>query len=238
MKMKQVTVCFDRRKKVKIQGKGLVEIKIYINRDQKKYIKVAEIAEQDWPAYSASAELQKLVEHYEGVLAAMRMVNKAMTLANLNESLGLEPVEKKDVRPSHEKTRSFIDFFHDELDAEKIEPATRKAREVVYRSILDFGKFKKFEDLTPRNILEYHKWLQHQVDRRATSMVTSIVTHTSLSLFLLDRPRNAALFQRMKSISCAAFSFAARKRKPVTCSSSPASLVLPTVMLRLSTLER
>ena len=168
MKKKQVTVVFDRLKRVKKNGKGLVEIKIYINRDQKKFIQVAEITEQEWPDYSESLELKQRVVYYESVLRAIETLNKPMTLDTVNESLGIESLKKKEL--PYERSQSFIAFFHDELDAEKIDLRTRKAREVVYRSLIAFGKIKKFADLTPANILEYHKWLQQGGQRTTTTL--------------------------------------------------------------------
>ena len=170
MKTSHVTVLFDRLKRVPKMGIGTVEIKIYLSRNERKYFKVAEIEASEWPTFSQSATLKQQISKYEALISSMEIMGKPMTLSSLNEFLGLNPEEKKEeksvsqTKKSREST-SFIDFFHDELESEKVEILTRRAREVVFRSVVDFGRLNSFKDLTPANILNYDKWLRADNER-------------------------------------------------------------------------
>ena len=168
-----VKVVFDRRKTLKKKGHGLVEIQIYASRDCRKYIPLEELTAAEWAKYSVSVTLQAKVDYYNSIVQAMYTLGDPITLESLNKRLGIEPVKSQtEVEAEKAKTsrNGFIDFFHDELASEKIDLSTRKAREVVFRSLLDFGRIKSFRDLIPANILEYHKWLNADGTRTATTL--------------------------------------------------------------------
>ena len=170
MKKNRVSVIFDRLKRVSKTGRGTVEIKIYLSRNERKFFRVADIEAAEWPAFSQSAALKQQITKYEAIISSMEVLGKPMTLDSLNEFLGTGSSGKPDTQPvsqkkTERKSSSFIDFFHDELACEKIDLLTRRAREVVYRSIIDFGRIKHFRDLTPAMILDYDKWLRADNNR-------------------------------------------------------------------------
>ena len=80
------------------------------------------------------------------MLTAIEYLGKPLTLESLNEALGLEDKKSKAAIEAEKKAEadkakgSFILFFYDELAAERIERRTRQAREVVYNSLLSFGR--------------------------------------------------------------------------------------------------
>ena len=165
----RVIVIYDRRKKVCRVGRGDVEVRIHLGNDVYKFIKIGEITPEEWAGYPDRADVKSKVNSYEETLQAMEKLGIALNLENFNKSLGLEtpkpaaPSSSSQISVSEDSTvtkKSFITFFYDELLAERIELRTRQAREVVYNSLLAYGRIKTFEDLTPKNILEYHKWLK------------------------------------------------------------------------------
>ena len=161
MKKSRVDVIYDKRKRVAKCGKGLAEIRIYLPGGVRKYIPLDVITPEEWAFYPSRRDVKQKVEEYENVISAMLVLGKPLTLLSLNEALGIEPEEEnKDDFAKIPPKNTFIGFFYDELASEKIEYRTRQAREVVYNSLLSFGRIEKFEDLTPANILEYHKWLK------------------------------------------------------------------------------
>lgn len=176
MKQSHVDVIYDRRKRVAKYGKGLAEYRLYLARGVRKYIPIADITPQEWEHFTESYVIQEQLTKYDHMLSALEYLGKPLTLDTLNEALGIEEKKtkakveaEKKVAEANEKG-SFILFFYDELAAERIERRTRQAREVVYNSLLSFGRIKMFEDLTPANILEYHKWLQKDGTRKATTL--------------------------------------------------------------------
>lgn len=176
MKKSHVDVIFDRRKKVAKCGKGLAEFRLYLNREVRKYIPIAEITPAQWKHFSESFVLQEQLAKYEQVLSALEYLGKPLTLESLNEALGIEEKKSESELQKEEKeeksnlNNSFLLFFYDQLSSERIERRTLQARQVVYNSLLSFGQIKRFEDLTPANILEYHKWLQKDGNRKATTL--------------------------------------------------------------------
>lgn len=159
MKRNRVDVVYDRKQKVTKRGIGDVEIRIYLNHNERKFIKIDEIKPEQWIGYQNRPQVLSQIKRYENVLTSMETIGIPLTLENLNKSLGIQPnVPTPEAKP--ESSKSFITFFYDELLAEHIEHRTRQAREVVYNSLLAYGRIKSFEDLTPKNILEYHKWLK------------------------------------------------------------------------------
>lgn len=176
MKKSHVDVIFDRRKKVAKCGTGLAEYRLYLARGVRKYIPIAEITPKEWEHFAESYVIQEQLKEYDRMLTAIEYLGKPLTLESLNEALGLEDKKSKAAIEAEKKAEavkekgSFILFFYDELAAERIERRTRQAREVVYNSLLSFGRIKRFEDLTPANILEYHKWLQKDGSRKETTL--------------------------------------------------------------------
>lgn len=162
MKKSHVDVIFDRRKKVAKCGTGLAEYRLYLARGVRKCIPIAEITPKEWEHFAESYVIQEQLKEYDRMLTAIEYLGKPLTLESLNEALGLEDKKSKAAIEAEKKAEadkakgSFILFFYDELAAERIERRTRQAREVVYNSLLSFGRIKTFEDLT------FLKHIHHQ----------------------------------------------------------------------------
>jgi len=176
MRTSHVDVIFDKRKRVAKCGKGLAEYRLYLADGVRKYIPIAEITPSEWEHFTESFVIQEQISKYEQMLSAMEYMGKPLTLDNVNEVLGVETRKTKAEKQKEEREKkaksknSFILFFYDQLAAEKIQRRTVQAREVVYKSLLAFGRIKNFEDLTPANILDYHNWLQKDGKRKATTL--------------------------------------------------------------------
>lgn len=170
MKKSRVAVIFDRKKKVAETGKGIVELRIYLNHKECKFVTMGEITPNEWKGYTELPSVQAEVSRYESLVQAMLTLGTPLTIANLNKLLCKESAKKDEESVAIDKPNSFLSFMYDELHAEHIEPRTIQAREVMYRSVLAFGRLKKFEDLTPANILEFHKWLQKDGKRKTTTL--------------------------------------------------------------------
>ena len=165
-----VKVVFDRRKTIEKKGCGLVELHIYASRDCRKYLPLNEMTQEEWAAFSVSPALQTQVDYYNNIVQAMYTLGDPITLESLNKRLGIdnpapEVVAKETAKQKRAKATAFIDFFHDELASERIDIRTRRARNVVFNSLLSYGQIKSFEDLTPANILDYDKWLRADHER-------------------------------------------------------------------------
>lgn len=170
MKKSHVDVIYDRKKKVAKTGKGLVELRIYLNHKERKHISLAEIRPDEWEDFKSQPSVQAEILRYQSIIEAMLALGTPLTIENFNKSIGKDSSKKMKEELTTSKPGTFIAFMYDELHTEHIERRTTQAREVVYRSLLAFGHIKKFDDLTPANILEYHKWLQKDGNRKATTL--------------------------------------------------------------------
>ena len=117
--------------------------------------------------YATQKKLQEKVSFYEAILKLMQSVGIPLTVTNFDNYMAnptFKPQETQEADKNAEEgpkePTNFISFFYDELAAEKIDLSTRKQRIVVYKSLLAYGRIKEFADLTPKNILNYHKWLK------------------------------------------------------------------------------
>ena len=170
MKKNHVDVIFDRKKRVAKTGKGFVELRIYLNHKERKHISLGEITPNEWKGYVNKPSVQSEVLRYESIIQAMLTLGTPLTIENLNKLLGKEEGKQKEEPIQNHSRNGFIAFMYDELQSEHIERRTLQARQVVYRSLLAFGKIKAFNDLTPANILDYHNWLQKDGKRKATTL--------------------------------------------------------------------
>ena len=72
MKKSRVAVIFDRKKKVAETGKGIVELRIYLNHKECKFITVGEITPAVWDeGYASSPSVIAKIEKYESIIQAM-----------------------------------------------------------------------------------------------------------------------------------------------------------------------
>ena len=146
MRKSRVDVIYDKRKKVAKCGTGMAEFRLYLTRGVRKYIPIAEITPAQWEHFTDSIVLQEQLEKYDQILSTIEFLGKPLTYETLNEALGIEEKDgleavKQDVKEQiTSREGSFILFFFDDLTSERIEPRTRQAREVVYNSLLAYGR--------------------------------------------------------------------------------------------------
>lgn len=166
---KSVKLVFDRKKKPTKDGLVTVEIQLCVSRDCRKYISLGATratTPEERATYTAREDVQEHLQKYVNVLEAMHMLGEEMTTANLNAHLGITPKEhltkKETAIPFN---GNFIDFMHDSIMSERIEESTRKVRIVTLDSLVEFGKIRKFQDLTAENIRAYDAWLREDGTR-------------------------------------------------------------------------
>ena len=106
MKKQNVTVVFDRKKRLESTGEGKVELHIYLKRDQRKYITLKTCNAISWRRYQKSEELKSEIRLYEQVIELMMKKGEEMTLENLNRNLGID-----DKRREEKSNDCFSHFF-------------------------------------------------------------------------------------------------------------------------------
>lgn len=162
MYKKNVTVIFDRLGAVKKTGRGKVEIRVYLDRNVRKYIVVGETTKTGWNSYQNSKELQLQVEKYDEIVRAMRTLGEDMTIENFNAYLEDEQAKKENKKPLQ---RNFIEFMREEIRREKLREGTLRHKKLVIETLESYGKIRTFADLTPANIRAFDRWLHDTGER-------------------------------------------------------------------------
>ena len=163
MEKKNVSVIFDRKGVAVEKGRGKVEIRIYLDRNVRKYIVVGECSVNGFKSYQKSPDLIRQVERYEEIVKAMKLLGEDLTIDNFNAYIQ----EEEDRRSDEEKRLdySFIEFMREEIKHEKLRPNTLRHKLHVIETLEDYGKIKTLRDLTPANIRAFDKWLHDTGDR-------------------------------------------------------------------------
>ena len=162
MYKKNVTVIFDRLGAVKKTGRGKVEIRVYLDRNVRKYIVVGETTKTGWLSYQNSKELQLQVEKYDEIVRAMKTLGEDMTIENFNAYLEDEQAKKESKKPLQ---RNFIEFMREEVRREKLRDGTLRHKKLVIETLECYGKIRTLADLTPANIRAFDRWLHDTGER-------------------------------------------------------------------------
>lgn len=161
MLKRNVSVIFDRRKTVEKTGKGTVEIRIYLDRGQIKYVTVGKTTPKGWKTYQNSKEIALQMDKYEEIITAMKVLGEDMTLENFHHHLEGELNQTK----TCDMNRNFIKYIKDELKKEDLRDGTYRHKVHVIETLECYGKIKTFGDLTPKNIKAFDRWLEDTGER-------------------------------------------------------------------------
>jgi integrase len=182
MKTTFVSVIYDRKKRVNATGEGKVEFYIHFSRYEKKYVTIKTCNPIEWRKYQKSDELRLELATYHQVAQKMYDSGEEMTVANLNNHLGIAPSNPK--RKEMEKRLSskdgFITFMYDEIKKEKIAEGTKARKRVAIEAVLRFGRLSSFSQLTPENVKDFDDFLQHESSR---TLVTINNYHKTLRMY-------------------------------------------------------
>lgn len=162
MATKNVSIIFDRQKKAIKNGRGKVEIRVYLSANVRKYIVVGETTKAGFKSFQNNLDIISQIEQYEEIVRAMKLLGEDMTIDNFNYHVNGETEQNEVSNPSK---RSFVEFIESELKREKLREGTMKHKKTVVESLQTFGKIKTFADLTPTNIRAYDGWLRDTGDR-------------------------------------------------------------------------
>lgn len=167
MSAENVSVVFDRRKKVESTGQGMLEIRVYLGKRVRRYYSIGKFSPRQWKKVAMSAEVVNRVRDFQKILTAMEVMGETMTIDNFNKHVeDLDASEVSEYTKDNEfngidQNQSFIDYMQHCVDGEELAHGTRKQKQVVIESLKVYGKIKTFADLTPKNILDYDQWLHN-----------------------------------------------------------------------------
>ena len=163
MEKQFVDVIYDRRKLAAKRGKGYVEVRVYLGRNERKYFPMGMASPDEWETLAASEEVTQLLRKCKKIVTAMDVLDEEMTMDNFNlHFYGEEVMQKKEEEKAKEldnSKKSFLTYMELALDAEDLREGTRKHKICAIETVRTFGKLNTYGDLTPKNIIAFDNWL-------------------------------------------------------------------------------
>lgn len=206
-----VNVKFDRRNRLKNGKKGDVELEIYLTRECRKFIRITSVTKAEWATYQHSKEFLAEKLRIEGICRAMIVLNEELTVENLNRHLGIEPKKEKVEMSEEEFERhkliasktSFLDFFEMEYKKHEYAASTLRRKKVMIDALKEFGKIKRFEDLTVNNIKKFDEWLDNGRERTTVTnyhkQVHMYILRAKKQKFITEDPYESCEFEKGKN---------------------------------------
>ena len=172
MKTTFVSVVYDRKKRVNATGEGKVELYIHFSRREKKYVTIKTCNPIAWRKYQVSDELRLELAMYHQVAQKMFDSGEEMTIANLNNHLGIAPSnpKRKEMDKRLSSKDGFISFMKEEIEKEKIAKGTKARKLVTIDAVIRYGRLSSFSQLTPENVRDFDDFLQHESSRTLVTL--------------------------------------------------------------------
>ena len=163
MEKQFVDVIYDRRKLAAKRGKGYVEVRVYLGRNERKYFPMGQAAPDEWEDLAASDEVQRLLRKCKKIVTAMDVFEEDMTMDVFNTHFyGEDAMQKKEEekeKKSDCSKKNFITYMELALAKEDLREGTRKHKQCVIDAVRTFGKLNLYGDLTAKRIIEFDNWL-------------------------------------------------------------------------------
>ncbi len=167
MKKSMVSVVFDRRKRIDVTGEGRVEILIYLNRTERKYIGVKNCTLPAWKKFQKSIELKMEMQMYQKILDSMISKGEDLTLTNLNSHLGIESAKSEEAEKKKMllSPTGFIDYMREHVSKENLAGKSLARKRVTMSAMERFGRLLSFSDLTDKNVKAFDDFLREEAPR-------------------------------------------------------------------------
>lgn len=112
MEKQFVDVIYDRRKLAAKRGKGYVEVRVYLGRNERKYFPMGMASPDEWETLAASEEVTQLLRKCKKIVTAMDVLDEEMTMDNFNlHFYGEEGMQKKEEEKTKEPDNSKKSFL-------------------------------------------------------------------------------------------------------------------------------
>ena len=163
MEKQFVDVIYDRRKLAAKRGKGYVEVRVYLGRNERKYFPMGMATPDEWETLAVSEEVTSLLRKCKKIVTAMDVLDEEMTMENFNTHyFGEDAIQKQEEEKAKEPNNSkknFITYMEFALGEEDLREGTRKHKKCVIDAIRTFGQLNTYGDLTPKKIIAFDNWL-------------------------------------------------------------------------------
>lgn len=166
--MKHVRVVYDRKKVSTEKGTGKIELSVYLQKGERKWITVGEASPKEWMAIAESKTIKSKVTHYEEVIKAMVLLQEDMTIENFNRHAEVDELninQGKIMFKGTDLRQPFVDWCLERLELEGLAKNSIKDHKVALNLAKESGYLNTLADLTKANVIAFDKWLRKDNNR-------------------------------------------------------------------------
>lgn len=193
-KEKKCKLVFDRKKKVKLNGYGTIEICVPLSNHKYRYITMGKCTDNEWTAKRRDRRLIAECLRYDHLLDEMKQIfgpnNLTQEEFNIRAGFAQPPVDMDELneRECDKLEESFIDFCFTRVNMEKSAHNTKVHKHCTINAIIEYGRLKTFKDLTPEVIRGFDDFLHDNPDRYGNyrTDVTVWGYHKHIKTFIHD----------------------------------------------------
>lgn len=197
--MTTTAIVFDHRGRTKKGAEGPLEVRVTIERKPYYINTGVRVRERQW-------QFDKVVNHPQADALNKRLgilLGRIMDKVNDCLSSGKE-VNVAQIRQEIWTTpddSAFMDWVHDTIPMLNLKPNSMKHYKTLQLRLIEYGKLKKWNDLTIENIIKWDKWLHELHGRNGKILQSSVhIYHKDMKALLERAVRNGKLAQNPYSL--------------------------------------
>ena len=165
---KHVRLVYDRKKVSAKTGTGKIELSVYLQEGERKWITVGEASPETWMTVAESRSITSKMIHFEEIIRSMELLHEDMTIDNFCRHAEIDELsinKGKVMFNGNDLRQSFVKFCRDHLEQENLAKNSIKDTNVVLNAVEASGILKTLADLTKANVFAFDAWLRRQKDK-------------------------------------------------------------------------
>ncbi len=165
---KHVRLVYDRKKVSAKTGTGKIELSVYLQEGERKWITVGEASPETWMTLAESPSITSKMIHFEEIIKSMELLHEEMTIDNFNRHAEIDELsinKGKVMFNGNDLRQSFVEYCREHLKQENLAKNSIKDTNVVLNAVEASGILKTLADLTKANVIAFDAWLRRQKDK-------------------------------------------------------------------------
>ena len=165
---KHVRLVYDRKKVSAKTGTGKIELSVYLQEGERKWITVGEASPETWMTVAESPSITSKMIHFEEIIKSMELLHEEMTIDNFNRHAEIDELsinKGKIMFNGNDLRQSFVEYCREHLKQENLAKNSIKDTNVVLNAVEASGILKTLADLTKANVIAFDAWLRRQKDK-------------------------------------------------------------------------
>ena len=197
--MTTTAIVFDHRGRTKKGAVGPLEVRVTIERKPFYINTGVRVRERQW-------QFDKVVNHPQadalnarlGILLG-RIMDKVNDCLSSGKEVNVAQI-RQEIWTSPDDS-AFMDWVHDTIPMLNLKPNSMKHYKTLQLRLIEYGKLKKWNDLTIENIIKWDKWLHELQGRNGKILQSSVhIYHKDMKALLERAVRIGKLAQNPYSL--------------------------------------